>query len=199
MVSILVVALCGTFLTHVFWVVARRFGPPCKEFAGIEARTLGLGFSGCAAVACAGIDIAPLVAAIVVVSATAVCARTDQATGLVFDVVTGSAFLVALPPAVVAHGALGAIVGASVVGGALLGLYALTKRRGIGLGDVKLGALVGVGLGAVGGLTAIGTAFVVGAVAGVCLLAFRRIGRGAEIRFAPYIFCGVVIAAGRLV
>jgi prepilin signal peptidase PulO-like enzyme (type II secretory pathway) len=48
-------------------------------------------------------------------------------------------------------------------------------------------------------LTAIGTAFVVGAVAGVCLLAFRRIGRGAEIRFAPYIFCGVVIAAGRLV
>jgi leader peptidase (prepilin peptidase)/N-methyltransferase len=117
----------------------------------------------------------------------------------VFDVVTGSAFLVALPPAVVAHGALGAIVGASVVGGALLALYALTKRRGIGLGDVKLGALVGVGLGAVGGLTAIGTAFVVGAVAGVCLLAFRRIGRGAEIRFAPYIFCGVVIAAGRLV
>jgi leader peptidase (prepilin peptidase)/N-methyltransferase len=199
MVSILAVALCGTFLTQALWIVARRFGPAEAAFADIDARTLGVGFAGSAAVACVGDEIATSLPAIVVVSTAAVCARTDQVTGLIFDVVTGSAFLLALAAAAAAHGPAGAVTGASIVGGSLLALHVLTNRRGIGLGDVKLGAVVGVGLGVAGGLTAIGAAFVVGALACLCLLASRRIGRGAEIRFAPYIFCGVVLAAGRLV
>jgi prepilin signal peptidase PulO-like enzyme (type II secretory pathway) len=200
MIGILAIASCGALLTQAFWSAACRFGPRETMLVAVDPVTPAIGFVGTAAVACAsGEAFASMLSALVVVCAAAVCARTDQATGLVFDVVTGPAFVLALSAAIVGHTFANAACGAFVVGGSLFALYVMTKRRGIGLGDVKLGAVVGVGLGAAAGLTAIGAAFVVGAVIGGVLLASRRIERGAELRFAPYIFCGVVLAAGRVV
>ena len=70
-------------------------------------------------------------------------------------------------------------------------MHAISKQRGIGLGDVKLrGAALGMALGLSGGLTAIALAFVFGGAYGVWLLATRRAQRGASIRFGPFIAAG---------
>ncbi len=76
----------------------------------------------------------------------------------------------------------------------MLLLYALTRGRGLGFGDVKLAALIGAVLGLSLGYIALGLAFVVGAAICIIGLWLRRMHRGQEIAFAPYLAIGSLIA-----
>ncbi|MBI4032335.1 hypothetical protein HY374_01375 [Candidatus Berkelbacteria bacterium] len=83
-----------------------------------------------------------------------------------------------------------------VVGvGALGFLVLITRGKGMGLGDVKLGALIGVSLGGVLALLALWAAFLLGAVVGTGLvLAKRARWRGTELSFGPFLALGWLVA-----
>ena len=92
-----------------------------------------------------GAMIAP--SALAALAGTLVAACVDVRTGLIPDTLTRTTALAALGCAI-ANGAVPlACGGAYAVGGALLALHLLTRGRGLGLGDVKLGTAIGIGFG----------------------------------------------------
>jgi len=76
----------------------------------------------------------------------------------------------------------------------LLGLFLLTKGKGMGFGDVKLGFLLGLVLG--WPLIVIGyiTAFLTGAVVGVILIILKKKRFKEQIAFGPFLLWGMLIA-----
>jgi len=97
--------------------------------------------------------------------------------------------------------ALRAVAGGALAFAALL-VLALLSPRGMGMGDVKLAAFIGLGLGYLGwGHLALGLfgAFVLGGVAGLALIATRLRRRSDQIPFGPYLAVAALIAvvAGR--
>ena len=92
-------------------------------------------------------------------------------------------------------GALGALIAGLAVGGCLL-LLALGVRGGMGMGDVKLGAFIGVGLGVLGaGAVIVGVlaGFFLGGIVGLVLLVTRVRSRKDMIPFGPYLAAGAVV------
>jgi leader peptidase (prepilin peptidase)/N-methyltransferase len=86
---------------------------------------------------------------------------------------------------------------AAVVLFAVFLLLALISPRSLGMGDVKLAALLGLYLGWLGwGFVVVGAAagFVVQAVMALGLLAARRIGLRAELPFGPAMLLGAALA-----
>ncbi len=76
-------------------------------------------------------------------------------------------------------------------------LLGLASAGQLGGGDIKLAGLVGLALGWLGWQTLIAGAsfgFVLAAVAGLALLATRRISWRAKISFGPYILAGALLA-----
>jgi len=93
---------------------------------------------------------------------------------------------------------LRAAIGAAVLFLVFL-VLALIAPHGMGMGDVKLAALLGLALGWAGwGAVLVGAAagFVVQALAAVLLLATRRIGLRGELPFGPAMLLGAVLALG---
>jgi leader peptidase (prepilin peptidase)/N-methyltransferase len=91
---------------------------------------------------------------------------------------------------------IGAGVGLLSFGGAVL-LVALIAPKGMGMGDVKLAALIGLVLGTQGlryVVVAAGLAIFAGGVGGVVALAMGR-SRKATIPFGPYLVIGAITAA----
>ena len=92
-------------------------------------------------------------------------------------------------------GPLRAIVGALAYGGLFM-LIALIAPRGLGMGDVKLTALIGLMMGALGlryVAVAAGVAVLLGGLGGlVALLAGR--GRKSAIPFGPFLAAGAITA-----
>ena len=88
------------------------------------------------------------------------------------------------------------LVTALLGGAALFAFYfivALVSPRGMGMGDVKLAALLGLYLGWLGwGPLAVGAfaAFLLGGLFAVVLLVVRRAGRGSGIPFGPWMIAG---------
>ena len=82
---------------------------------------------------------------------------------------------------------------------ALFALYlviALLSRGGMGFGDVKLAAVLGLATGWVGwDALVVGslTAFVLGGLFGVVMLAARRLARGGAVPFGPWMLAGAWI------
>ena len=73
----------------------------------------------------------------------------------------------------------------------------LISPRGMGMGDVKMSFVLGLYLGFLGwGEVMLGffTAFLLGAVIGVALLALKRRGRKDAVPFGPFLAAGTVIA-----
>jgi len=148
------------------------------------------------AIGVAGLDTS--IASAVVLATIAICTMTDRQSGFIFDVVVGcGAALVAIVET--ASGTLGpGLLGAVACGGPLLALHELTRRRGLGMGDAKLAALIGAGFTFPFGLIAVGAAFVLGAVSAIVGIVLRRISRDSAVPFGPYLALGsIVIAATR--
>lgn len=116
-------------------------------------------------------------------------------------------------PALLALLAIAALVGheawplaRAVLGGLALGgtylLLGLIRPGGIGGGDIKLAGLVGLALGWLGWQVVLGGAalgFVLAALAGLILLAARRITLHSHISYGPFLIGGallVMLAAG---
>jgi leader peptidase (prepilin peptidase)/N-methyltransferase len=108
---------------------------------------------------------------------------------------------------------LGAIVAGQVAGGGVdavrgligLALYAgplflvaLALPHGMGMGDVKLAALIGLVLGSLGlayVAVAAGVGIVAGGLGAVLALAVLRLGRKQQIPFGPFLAGGAMVAA----
>ena len=83
-------------------------------------------------------------------------------------------------------------VGFTLVG---LPLLALALTAGLGMGDVKLGAVMGLYLGPGRGLLAVAAGTVAGGLVHALLVLLGRrtwAGRGSEVAFAPFLTLGVL-------
>jgi leader peptidase (prepilin peptidase)/N-methyltransferase len=88
-----------------------------------------------------------------------------------------------------------ALLGGVLAFTALL-LVATTRPGSMGMGDVKLAAFIGIGLGYLGWVQLVfglATAFVLGGVVALALLLLRRKGRRDLLPFGPYLAAGAVL------
>lgn len=82
----------------------------------------------------------------------------------------------------------------SLIGFSLLLLIAVLSKGGMGGGDIKLFAVIGIVLGWKGVLLAFFLATFIGAVIGIIGLATRKVKRREPIPFGPYIVVGTLLA-----
>lgn len=100
---------------------------------------------------------------------------------------------------------LGGVVGALVGGGLLLALYGawwlLRREEGMGLGDVKMLAMIGAFLGWKGVLVTVFAASLAGAATGLSLIAVGRSGLKTKLPFGAFLALGGLLAlfAGRAI
>jgi leader peptidase (prepilin peptidase)/N-methyltransferase len=132
--------------------------------------------------------------AITASAGAAVAGVVDARTGSIFDPLTITMLLTAFGLGVFNGTVIDGLYGAGAVGGGLFFLHAISGGSGLGLGDVKLGAALGMALGFSNGLIAIALAFVFGGGYGTWLLATKRANAGTSIRFGPFIAAGTLAA-----
>jgi leader peptidase (prepilin peptidase)/N-methyltransferase len=141
-------------------------------------------------------DAAQLVLGLLLVAVLVPLTLVDVAVRLLPDRLTGAAAVAAilagalLDPA----GEVGRVVAGVVAGGAFL-VAAIARPGDMGMGDVKLAAVLGLFLGA-GVAVAVFVALVAGVVAGLALMARKgvRAGRATAIAFGPFLALGAVVA-----
>lgn len=119
-----------------------------------------------------------------------------------------AAGILLLGAAALVRGDLQALAGAAIGGAGLFVLYFVlafvSGGRGMGMGDVKLSAVIGLYLGFLGfGSLLVGAfaAFVFGGLFGLALMIVRRAGRKTQIPFGPWMILGAwvgVFAGGSL-
>ncbi|WP_338623569.1 A24 family peptidase [Selenomonas sp. TAMA-11512] len=83
------------------------------------------------------------------------------------------------------------LLGGTIGGGVLLFLRALSKK-GMGLGDIKLGMALGVWLGIYGAAFALWSAYMMGGLWALCRLALGA-SRKDTIRFGPFLSIGAML------
>ena len=93
------------------------------------------------------------------------------------------------------HRLLDGVEGALIAGGAFWLIYLATRGRGMGFGDVKLAAALGLALQASGAIALVAASFIVGAVLAMPVLFAGSRGRRDALPFGPFL----VIAALLLV
>jgi leader peptidase (prepilin peptidase) / N-methyltransferase len=117
---------------------------------------------------------------------------------IVYPSLVGFAVLVAIGSVVGDHFHLaGAGLGFLAYGGVLF-LVAMVSPGGMGMGDVKLAALIGLVLGALGFryvAVAAGVGILAGGIGALALLLFAHASRKKAIPFGPYLAAGAVVAA----
>lgn len=91
------------------------------------------------------------------------------------------------------------LVSAISAGAFFLFLYFITKRRGMGMGDVKFAAVMGLLLGFPGVVVALYIAFLTGALASVILILRGKKRFGQTVPFGPFLVFGTLIVLLKLV
>ncbi|MDP2684048.1 MAG: A24 family peptidase, partial [bacterium] len=86
------------------------------------------------------------------------------------------------------------ILMALLIGGFFYGLIVVTKGKGMGGGDVKLGAFIGLVLGFPLALLSIFLAFILGAFFSIFLIILGKKHLGQSIPFGPFLVLGSLIA-----
>jgi prepilin signal peptidase PulO-like enzyme (type II secretory pathway) len=81
----------------------------------------------------------------------------------------------------------------AIVFGPIFLIYAVTKGKGMGFGDVKLAFNMGFILGVWAGLTALYLGFISGGIAGLYLLLTRKKKMKSKIAFGPFLLLGLYI------
>ena len=117
----------------------------------------------------------------------------DFRTGLLPD--KGNLYLAALGlvMATIVGSLRDALLGA-LLGAALLFALRTLSRGGIGLGDVKYAAALGIWLGWQGTLLALMLAFALGACLALVLLGIGRLGRRDRLAFGPFLSAGAYLS-----
>lgn len=138
---------------------------------------------------------AALAAAAIVI--LVILAGIDQRTMVLPDVYIGSLTVVALAaaafaPRTLASSVAGAAGGAGFLAAVWLVSRIITRREGIGLGDIKLMVPLGVLFGPAGTAALLYLAFTAGGLVGIFLLATRRATLKTALPFGPYL-AGVAI------
>lgn len=94
-------------------------------------------------------------------------------------------------------GWVGSLLGIALGGGVLLavalGYYVVTRREGMGLGDVKLLAAIGAFLGWRAVLFTVFVSSVLGSVVGLTIMAAQRSGLRLEVPFGPFLAFGATL------
>jgi leader peptidase (prepilin peptidase)/N-methyltransferase len=188
------VALCGAAYAALLWSIAAAVAR--ERRLGLGALPVWLPAAGGAAAASVAAffaaDVAlPIAAALI---GTLVCGLVDARTGLIFDALTLAMSAATGAADALDHRLVDGLTAALIVGGALAAIYFITGRRGIGLGDVKLGAALALGLGSEAGLVALGGAFVLGALYAAVMIGTGRAKRSDAIRFGPFIAGGAALS-----
>lgn len=86
------------------------------------------------------------------------------------------------------------LISAFVASGFLYFLYLITKKKGIGFGDIKLAIFMGLFLGWPKIIVAMYIAFIFGAVVGVIGMGLKKITKKSKIAFGPFLILGTIIA-----
>jgi leader peptidase (prepilin peptidase)/N-methyltransferase len=188
----MIAALVTGAATVVAWIVVRH---------AARARGIALGGWPVLSLACAAAvgAVARLhgdltLATTIVLAAVSVAAVTDHRCGAIFDRLTFALVAAGLIVHTLDGACAAALTGGVTAGGILAALYALTRGRGIGLGDVKLAAGIGAGVGSSVALASLAAAFVAGGAYAMWLLASGHAKRGAHIRFGPFLAAGTYAA-----
>ena len=167
-----------------FTVVALRFGPDAVGAATVPDAVAGW---------------LTLVAFLMLTAVSIALALIDIDTHRLPDVIVLPALvagILLLGAAAVLRGDMMALIGAGVGGAALFVFYlllAVIKPGGMGFGDIKLAAVLGLFLGFLGWgnlLVGVFAAFLFGALFGIALMIARRAGRKSGIPFGPWMILG---------
>lgn len=90
------------------------------------------------------------------------------------------------------------LLGSIIMGLAIAGFFTLliiiTRGKGMGGGDVKLGGLIGLGLGFPLALVALMISFISGAITSLILVIFGRKNFGQSVPFGPFLVLGSLVA-----
>lgn len=78
-------------------------------------------------------------------------------------------------------------------GGGIFILVNLLQKNGVGAGDIKLFAVIGIPLGFVGIISICLNTFILAAIASLVLLRLKKINKGGRIPLAPFILLSVLI------
>lgn len=190
---LLQIGLAAAINAALLWIAAsefRRYGIASKVIAAYPI--IGLVVWTFAEVAVENrSDQTPLVYA-VLMGSVGVSVATDQAAGYILDVVTLPSCVFAIVTEASSASGLRPLAGAFALSGAMLFIYVITRRQGLGLGDVKLAAAIGALLGAQAGLVSLGVSFVFGGCAAALLMVSRGASRKMTVPFAPYIAAGAL-------
>jgi len=166
-----------------------RWGPPvwaCAAFGALLCGALGWRLSGASLAAWLAVALVALPLAVIDLA----CLRLP-------DLLVLPAGLVVLALAVAFGPAGRCILAAGVLGGAYL-VLALLPRSGLGYGDVKLAALLGLVLGWLGWRSVLLGAVLPYAFAGpvaIAALLTHRLRRDGALPFGPYLLAGALVAA----
>jgi leader peptidase (prepilin peptidase)/N-methyltransferase len=113
---------------------------------------------------------------------------------LVLDATTVAGAVIGLGIALATHRIVDALEGAAAAA-AIFGLiYALTRGAGMGLGDVKLAAMIGLFVGFPSAIWASAAAFIIGAALAIPVLVARRRGRRDALPFGPFLVIAAIVA-----
>jgi leader peptidase (prepilin peptidase) / N-methyltransferase len=112
---------------------------------------------------------------------------------LVLDATTIAGSVIALAAALATNRLVSALEGA-VVGALIFGvIYGITRGAGMGLGDVKLAAMLGLFLGFTSMIPVAVGAFIIGAVLAIPVLLARRRGRRDALPFGPFLVMAAML------
>ena len=113
---------------------------------------------------------------------------------LVLDATTIAGGAIALAAAIATHRLVAGLEGALVAGGIFGLIFLATRGTGMGFGDVKLAAMLGLFLGWPMALFASVAAFIIGAVLALPVVLARRRGRRDALPFGPFLVIAGLIA-----
>lgn len=86
------------------------------------------------------------------------------------------------------------LLGSFLVLAPILGIFLITKGKGMGFGDVKLAGIIGLLFGIKVGAVAVYIAFVIGAIFGIILIILKRKRLKSKIAFGPFLVTGMIVS-----
>jgi leader peptidase (prepilin peptidase)/N-methyltransferase len=133
--------------------------------------------------------------AIVLVSVVIPAAAIDLKYKIIPDKLNLAGFVLGLPLVFESRDVFFSSVTGFLAGGGLLFLIAVVSRGGMGGGDIKLAAVLGLLLGWKQLLVALFLAFAMGGIAGLAMIVFKVARLKEPVPFGPYLALGAVSAA----